>query len=133
MTLITDRIQPPHHTVPSHIRHLRSSRFLAEAHDESSSIQSRSGENGAANLAPYFFPDGKRIIFASNMADPKSGRDFDLYVVNLDGTGLERVTFYPDFDSFPMFTSDGKKLVWVSNRNGTAPHETNIFIADWAD
>jgi Tol biopolymer transport system component len=89
--------------------------------------------NGAANFAPYFLPDGKRIIFASNMADPKNGRDFDLYLINVDGTGLERVTFYPDFDSFPMFTSDGKKLVWASNRNGTAPHETNIFIADWAD
>jgi Tol biopolymer transport system component len=89
--------------------------------------------NGAANFAPYFLPDGKRIIFASNMADPKNGRDFDLYLINTDGTGLERVTFYPDFDSFPMFTSDGKRLVWASNRNGTAPHETNIFIADWAD
>lgn len=89
--------------------------------------------NGAANFAPYFLPDGKRIIFASNMADPKNGRDFDLYLVNVDGTGLERITFYPDFDSFPMFSSDGKKLVWASNRNGTAPHETNIFIADWAE
>jgi Tol biopolymer transport system component len=28
-----------------------------------------------ASFAPYFFPDGKRIIFASNLADPK-GRDF---------------------------------------------------------
>jgi len=27
----------------------------------------------------------------------------------------------------------GKKLVWASNRNGNAPHETNIFIADWVD
>lgn len=89
--------------------------------------------NGAANFAPYFFPDGKRIIFASNLADPKNGRDFDLYLINIDGKGLERVTFYPDFDSFPMFSSDGKKLVWASNRNGTAPHETNIFIADWTD
>jgi Tol biopolymer transport system component len=89
--------------------------------------------NGAANFAPYFLPDGKRIIFASNMADPKNGRDFDLYLINVDGTGQERITFYPDFDSFPMFTSDGKKLVWASNRNGTAPHETNIFIADWAE
>jgi len=89
--------------------------------------------NGAANFAPYFFPDGKRIIFASNMADPKNGRDFDLYVINEDGTGLERITFFPDFDAFPMFSSDGKKLVWASNRNGTAPHETNIFIADWVD
>ena len=89
--------------------------------------------NGAANFAPYFLPDGKRIIFASNMNDPKNGRDFDLYIINLDGTGLERVTYYPDFDSFPMFTSDGKRLVWASNRNGKQPHETNIFIADWVE
>ena len=39
---------------------------------------------------------------------------------------------YPGFDAFPMFSSDGKRLVWASNRNGSAPHETNIFIADWA-
>src|SRR5262245_53195056 len=89
--------------------------------------------NGAANFAPYFLPDGKRIIFASNMADPKNGRDFDLYIINEDGTGLERITYYPDFDAFPMFSSDGKRLVWASNRNGKQPHETNIFIADWVE
>src|SRR5215470_1645760 len=89
--------------------------------------------NGAANFAPFFHPDGKRIIFASNMADPKSGRAFDLYIINEDGTGLERVTYFPDFDAFPMFSSDGKRLVWASNRNGKEPHETNIFIADWVN
>jgi Tol biopolymer transport system component len=89
--------------------------------------------NGAANFAPYWFPDGKRIIFASNQADPNNGRDFDLYVINEDGTGQQRITFHPDFDGFPMFTSDGKRLVWASNRNGKAPHETNIFIADWVE
>jgi TolB protein len=89
--------------------------------------------NGAANFAPYWFPDGKRIIFASNMADPKNGRDFDLYAINEDGSGLERVTWHADFDGFPMFTSDGKRLVWASNRNGKEPHETNIFIADWVE
>jgi TolB protein len=89
--------------------------------------------NGAANFAPYWLPDGKRIIFASNQADPKNGRDFDLYVINEDGSGQQRVTFHPDFDGFPMFTSDGKRLVWASNRNGKVPHETNIFIADWVE
>jgi TolB protein len=89
--------------------------------------------NGAANFAPFFHPDGKRIIFASNQANPKSGRDFDLYIINVDGTGQQRITFYPDFDAFPMFTSDGKRLVWASNRNGKVPHETNIFIADWVE
>jgi TolB protein len=87
--------------------------------------------NGAANFAPFFYPDGKRIIFASNQANPKSGRDFDLYIINEDGSGQERITYFADFDAFPMFTSDGKRLVWASNRNGKEPHETNVFIADW--
>jgi Tol biopolymer transport system component len=85
-----------------------------------------------ASFAPYFFPDGKRIIFSSNVADPK-GRDFDLYVVNVDGSGLERITYYEDFDGFPMFSPDGKKLVFASNRHNAKPHETNIFIADWVE
>src|SRR5207237_5127395 len=32
--------------------------------------------NHAANFAPFFTPDGKKIIFSSNMDDPK-GREFD--------------------------------------------------------
>jgi len=87
--------------------------------------------NGAANFAPYWLPDGKRIIFASNLVNTKDPAGFDLYLINEDGTGLERVTTYPGFDAFPMFSSDGKRLVWASNRNGTREHETNIFIADW--
>jgi Tol biopolymer transport system component len=87
---------------------------------------------GKASFAPYFFPDGKRVIFASNVNDPK-GRDFDLYVVNTDGSGLERITFNDSFDGFPMFSPDGKKLVFASNRNAKARGETNVFIADWVD
>jgi TolB protein len=88
--------------------------------------------NGAASFAPFFFPDSKRIIFASNMGDPK-GRNFDLYIVNVDGTGLERVTYNETFDSFPMFTRDGKRLVFASNRNAKTRGETNLFIADWKE
>jgi TolB protein len=89
--------------------------------------------NGAANFAPYFLPDGKRIVFASNVGNTQDPAGFDLYVINEDGSGLERITTYPGFDAFPMFSSDGKLLVWASNRNGTAPHETNIFLADWVE
>jgi TolB protein len=87
---------------------------------------------GAASFAPFFHPDGKRIIFASNVGDPK-GRNFDLWLVNDDGSGLERVTWNETFDGFPMFSPDGKKLVFASNRNGSRPGETNIFIADWVE
>jgi len=88
---------------------------------------------GAASFAPYFFPDGKRIIFSSNMADAKGMGNFDLYSINLDGSGLERITTNPTFDGFPMFTSDGKRIVFASNRNAAKPHETNVFVADWRD
>jgi Tol biopolymer transport system component len=58
---------------------------------------------------------------------------FDLYLVNIDGSGLEKVTQFADFDSFPMFSPDGTKLVWASNRNQANPGETNLFIADWVE
>jgi TolB protein len=83
-----------------------------------------------ANFAPSWHPDGKRLIFASNVHDPK-GRDFDLYLINVDGTGLERITFTSTFDGFPMFSPDGKHLVFASNRQAAAEGETNVFIAEW--
>jgi len=87
---------------------------------------------GKASFAPFFHPDGKRIIFASNV-NSKPGRDFDLYMINTDGTGLEQITFNDTFDGFPMFTRDGKKLVFASNRFNKNEGDTNIFIADWVE
>ncbi len=87
---------------------------------------------GAASFAPFFHPDGRRIVFASNHGDPR-GRNFDLFLVNEDGSGLERITAYPGFDGFPMFSPDGRELAFASNRNGSRPGETNVFIADWAE
>ena len=102
-------------------------------------VMDRDGRNtrqvtklGGANFAPSWHPDGKRLIFASNIDDPK-GRNFDLYLVNVDGTGLERITFNGTFDGFPMFSPDGRRLVFASNRNAKAEGETNVFIADWID
>jgi TolB protein len=102
-------------------------------------VMDRDGSNlrqvtrlGGANFAPSWHPDGKRLIFASNIHDPK-GRNFDLYLVNLDGSGLERVTFNDTFDGFPMFSPDGKRLVFASNRHAKAEGETNVFIAEWIE
>ncbi len=89
-------------------------------------------DNGKANFAPFFHPDGKRIIFSSNL-DSEDERNFDLYIINIDGTGLKRLTFNPSFDGFPMFTRDGKKLVFASNRNANVEGETNIFITDFIE
>jgi Tol biopolymer transport system component len=106
--------------------------------DADGSNKRRLLHNGATNWAPSWHPDGKRIIFSSNMDDwhadiGKFGHNFELYLINIDGTGLERITFNTVFDSFPMFSPDGKKIVFGSNRNSQNPHETDIFIADWEE
>lgn len=89
---------------------------------------------GAASFAPFFTPDGKKIIFCTNhfATDPRK-RNFDLALINVDGTGLERITFNESFDGFPMFSPDGKKLVFASNRNAAKEGDTNVFIADWVN
>ena len=53
---------------------------------------------------------------------------------------MERVTYNSNFNGFPMFTKDGKKLVFASNRTLTPDNEknvrnrsTNIFVDEWKD
>src|SRR5690349_17421732 len=101
-----------------------------------------------ASFAPYFTPDGKRIIFASNYLAPR-GPEFDLFGIDIDGTHLERITFAGGFDGFPVFSPDGKTLSFSSNRRDVVktdkgdvyrltggiagPHDTNVYLADWQD
>jgi TolB protein len=65
-----------------------------------------------ADEAPVVSPDGKRVAFMST-------RDgvWDLYVVNVDGTGLARLTADPDIDGLPIWAPDGETLIFVSNRD----------------
>lgn len=87
---------------------------------------------GKASFAPFFHPNGDKIIFASNI-NSETGRNFDIYTVNIDGTGLEQITFNETFDGFPIFSKDGKKLIFCSNRFNKKEGDTNVFTADWID
>lgn len=86
---------------------------------------------GQANWAPNFMPDG-RIIFCSNH-EYKRGFPFNMYIVNADGSKLEKISRDKGFDAFPMFSPDGKKVIFCSNRNNGGTRDTNIFIADWVE
>lgn len=104
--------------------------------DADGSNKQRLTNNGATNWAPSWHPDGERLVFSSNMDDWREdiqqfGPNFELYLINSDGTGLERITDNEVFDSFPMFSPDAKKIVFASNRNVQKPRATDIFIADW--
>lgn len=86
--------------------------------------------NAGTNFAPIFLPDDSGVIFASNMNDPMGGT-FHLYTVKLDGTGLTQITTEGNFNSFPMFSPDGKYLLWESDRGTTKQGDINIMRAEW--
>ncbi len=77
--------------------------------------------------APYFHPTGAYVIFASN----KLGfSNFELYLV--DGRGRHqpvRVTTTDGFDGLPVFSPDGNRLCWTSNRN--SQEASQLYLADW--
>jgi Tol biopolymer transport system component len=54
-------------------------------------------------------------------------------MINLDGSCIEQITSESYFNAFPMFSPDGKKLVFSSNRNNHGSRDTNLFIADWVE
>ena len=106
--------------------------------DSDGENKKRLTDNGATNWAPSWHPDGERIIFSSNLDDwhediKAFGHNFEIYLINRDGSKLERITSNKVFDSFPMFSADGKKLAFGSNRNPDKPRATDIFIADWSE
>jgi TolB protein len=87
---------------------------------------------GQANWAPNFTPDGKHIIFCSNH-EYKRGFPFNMYLIDLEGKGLEKISRDKGFDAFPMFSPDGKKIIFASNRNNGGTRDTNLFVADWVE
>lgn len=114
--------------------------FVADADGQNARAVTK---NGRANFAPYFLPDSRRILFASDFSTPEGARgmpNFDLYLVDSEAppsdTGappVERITYYEGFDSFPMFSPSGEYIVFASNRFGEKPGETNLFVARWVE
>jgi TolB protein len=110
--------------------------------DADGSNQKQLTNNGAANFGPAWHPDGRHIIFSSNLSNPE-GTNFELYLLDIETGSIEQVTHFArevpaghwsdDFDGFPMFTHDGKRLVFASSRFNKTPHEMNIFVTDWVD
>jgi Tol biopolymer transport system component len=56
-----------------------------------------------------------------------------MYLANADGSNIQKISRDKGFDAFPMFSPDGKKIVFCSNRNNGGTRDTNIFIADWVE
>jgi Tol biopolymer transport system component len=73
------------------------------------SIELTKGLGSAAD--PSFSSDGQRIALTS-FRDGNA----EIYVIRADGSDLRRVTSHPAFDNYPVFSPDGTKIAFQSNR-----------------
>jgi TolB protein len=64
---------------------------------------------------PDFSPDGSKVAFTGQ---PPGAANFDLYVVNIDGSGLTQLTTDPGFDGYPAWSPDGRTIAFNSDRTG---------------
>jgi TolB protein len=69
------------------------------------------------SASPSWSPDGKKILFHSNRNSPRP-ESYDLFVMNADGSGVVRLTDHPGTEMNGMFSPDGSRIVFVSDRDG---------------
>jgi Tol biopolymer transport system component len=86
----------------------------------------------AIQLSPTFSPDGKSIVFASNMKEPKT-ENFHLYQMGLDGSKIQQITFSQGSELSPAFSPDGRNLAFASNRNFPSQENFDLFVAEWQE
>ena len=69
--------------------------------------------------SPAWSPDGERVAFASDVWED-GVQNREIFVVNVDGTGLTRLTNRPGWDSDPAWSPDGRRIVFTSNVLGNS-------------
>lgn len=81
------------------------------------------GVNTLGYRDPAWSPDGREIAFASLS---KQGNQRDIYVTNIAGDQVRRLTNHPDEDHAPAWSPDGRRIAFYSNRGNLA----GIFVVD---
>ncbi|MGB0507078.1 MAG: M20/M25/M40 family metallo-hydrolase [Pikeienuella sp.] len=93
-----------------------------------------------------YSPDGSRIIFASNRHAYVDGADvdaeklarepsfyLDIYVMNADGTNVQRLTTSPGYDGGPFWSADGSRVTWRRFSEDGATAEIFTMAPDGSD
>ena len=97
-------------------------------------------DNVGVNWAPYWHPTKPYIIWGgADHSEPTGKFNYDLWLLEYADEGgplrvvgeFRRLTDNPAADVLPVFSPDGKQLMWTSTRSSTG--KSQLFIADWVD
>ena len=94
-------------------------------------------DNIGVNWAPYWHPSEPYIIWCgADHSDPKARPNYDLWLMKFDlkggkfsGGTQTRITDHPSADVLPVFSPDGKRLMWTSNRG--KGKSSQLWMADF--
>jgi Tol biopolymer transport system component len=94
-------------------------------------------DNEGVNWAPYWHPTKPWIIWTgADHSNPQARPNYDLWLLRYEaGERIQpigkplRITDHASADVLPVFSPDGKKLMWTSNR--TDDGESQLFIGDF--
>jgi Tol biopolymer transport system component len=70
-----------------------------------------------------------KIAFSSNRVTTNNPTgDFEIFIMNPDGTGIEQLTSNTAADYDPAFSADGSKLAWTSQQDGNPEIYVRFFF-----
>jgi dipeptidyl aminopeptidase/acylaminoacyl peptidase len=70
---------------------------------------------------PQISPDGKQIVYVRRFVDIMTDKRYsNIRIINFDGTGHRPLTGGKFNDSSPCWSADGRQLIYVSNKDGSA-------------
>jgi TolB protein len=95
--------------------------FIQRIYDGTPPESPAHGTDRIHNLLPAWSPDGTKMAFMS-FRDGNA----ELYVMDVNGSNLRRITRHPGIDSTPTWSPAGNQIAFTSDRSGTP----QIYIVD---
>ena len=93
-------------------------------------------DNVHVNWAPFWHPNGRYLIYATSEIGHEN---YEVFAIDADpgrdggpakyGTRRRRITFADKFDGLPVFSADGSRMMWTSQRG--AERSSQVWIADF--
>lgn len=83
-------------------------------------------DSDVVNWAPYWLPDGRSIVFTTSV---HGHYNYEVYKLDIESGRFNRITYSPGFDGLPVISSDGKWMLWTSQR--TSDGQSQVFLADF--
>lgn len=97
------------------------------------SLLTRLTDDPSHDDSPAISPDGKRVVFLSARHDPEPefpNLKYELYLVNIDGSGLTRLTNTPAAEDHPAWSPDGSRIIFDADYDGDGYNEIYTITTD---